>query len=99
MPGAPDAGEVHQARLGRRLLEPLEAATIDLRSTTTKLRDAIWTKYWISNAKHTVKIGVVGTSGRPTITTDGLAYLKGRSVHDRAREVGGSDGRRPPVVF
>ncbi|MEQ4204035.1 peptidoglycan recognition protein [Actinopolymorpha sp. B9G3] len=57
-------------------LDGTKVATIDLKSTTTKYRNAIWTKYWTSNAKHTVKIVVVGTSGRPTITTDGLAYLK-----------------------
>ena len=53
-----------------------KAATVDLKSATTKYRDAIWTKTWSTSAKHTVKIVVVGTSGRPTITTDGLIYLK-----------------------
>jgi uncharacterized protein with LGFP repeats len=53
-----------------------KAATVDLKSSTTKYRDAIWTKTWSSSAKHTVKIVVVGTSGRPTVTTDGLVYLK-----------------------
>lgn len=53
-----------------------KAATVDLESSTSKYRDAIWTKNWSSSAKHTVKIVVVGTSGRPTITTDGLVYLK-----------------------
>ena len=53
-----------------------KAATVDLKSATTKYRDAIWTKTWSTSAKHTVKIVVVGTSGRPTITTDGLVYLK-----------------------
>jgi uncharacterized protein with LGFP repeats len=53
-----------------------KVATVDLKSTTTKYRQAIWTKSWSSSAKHTVKIVVVGTSGRPTVTTDGLLYLK-----------------------
>ncbi|MFF2846768.1 N-acetylmuramoyl-L-alanine amidase [Streptomyces sp. NPDC058001] len=53
-----------------------KVATVDLKSSTTKYRDAIWTKKWTSSAKHTVKIVVVGTSGRPTVTTDGLVYLK-----------------------
>ncbi|WP_086724079.1 N-acetylmuramoyl-L-alanine amidase [Streptomyces sp. NRRL B-24085] len=53
-----------------------KVATVDLKSSTTKYRDAIWTKSWSSTAKHTVKIVVVGTSGRPTITTDGLVYIK-----------------------
>ncbi|WP_181446858.1 peptidoglycan recognition protein family protein [Streptomyces sp. NTH33] len=53
-----------------------KAATVDLKSATTLYRQAIWTKTWSSSAKHTVKIVVVGTSGRPTVTTDGLVYLK-----------------------
>jgi uncharacterized protein with LGFP repeats len=53
-----------------------KVATVDLKSSTTAYRNAIWTKSWTSSAKHTVKIVVVGTSGRPTVTTDGLVYLK-----------------------
>ncbi|MGW2509381.1 N-acetylmuramoyl-L-alanine amidase [Streptomyces scopuliridis] len=53
-----------------------KAATVDLKSSTTKYRDAIWTKTWSTSAKHTIKIVVVGTSGRPTITTDAIVYLK-----------------------
>ncbi|MEV0961861.1 N-acetylmuramoyl-L-alanine amidase [Streptomyces sp. NPDC049910] len=57
-------------------VDGVKAATVDLKSSTTKYRDAIWTKTWSTSAKHTVKIVVVGTSGRPTVTTDGLVYLK-----------------------
>ncbi|MEU2431073.1 N-acetylmuramoyl-L-alanine amidase [Streptomyces sp. NPDC007861] len=57
-------------------VDGVKAATLDLRSSTTKYRDAIWTRTWSTSAKHTVKIVVVGTSGRPTVTTDGLVYLK-----------------------
>ncbi|MEU0161527.1 N-acetylmuramoyl-L-alanine amidase [Streptomyces sp. NPDC006261] len=53
-----------------------KVATVDLKSSTTKYRDAIWTRSWSTSAKHTVKIVVVGTTGRPTLTTDGLVYLK-----------------------
>ncbi|MFD7767717.1 N-acetylmuramoyl-L-alanine amidase [Streptomyces sp. NPDC059787] len=53
-----------------------KTATVDLKSSTTKYRDAIWTKTWSGSAKHTIKIVVVGTSGRPAITTDGVVYLK-----------------------
>ncbi|MFP8944535.1 peptidoglycan recognition protein [Streptomyces fenghuangensis] len=53
-----------------------KAATVDLKSSTTKYRQAIWTRTWAGSAKHTVRIVVVGTSGRPTVTTDGLVYLK-----------------------
>ncbi len=57
-------------------VDGVKAATVDLKSSTTKYRDAIWTKTWTTSAKHTIKIVVVGTKGRPTITTDGLVYLK-----------------------
>ncbi|CAL9587365.1 hypothetical protein SUDANB15_05133 [Streptomyces sp. enrichment culture] len=53
-----------------------KAATVDLKSSTTKYRDAIWTKTWSGSAKHTIKIVVAGTSGRPAVTTDGVVYLK-----------------------
>ncbi|WP_228974811.1 N-acetylmuramoyl-L-alanine amidase [Streptomyces sp. DH12] len=57
-------------------VDGVKAATVDLKSATTKYRDAIWTKTWATSAKHTVRIVVVGTAGRPAITTDGLVYLK-----------------------
>ncbi|MFG2153186.1 peptidoglycan recognition protein family protein [[Kitasatospora] papulosa] len=53
-----------------------KVATIDLKSSTTKYRETLWTKTWSSSTKHTVKIVVVGTTGRPAITTDGLVYIK-----------------------
>ncbi|MGW4203805.1 peptidoglycan recognition protein family protein [Streptomyces sp. NPDC004726] len=49
---------------------------VDLKSATTKYRDAIWTQKWATSGKHTVKIVIVGTAKRPTVTTDGLVYLK-----------------------
>jgi hypothetical protein len=57
-------------------VDGVKAATVDLKSSTTKYRDAIWTKTWATSARHTVKIVVVGTSGRPTVTTDGLVHLR-----------------------
>ncbi|WTE35404.1 N-acetylmuramoyl-L-alanine amidase [Streptomyces sp. NBC_01618] len=57
-------------------VDGVKVSTVDLKSSTTKYRDALWTKSWTSSAKHTVKIVVVATSGRPTITTDGIVYLK-----------------------
>ncbi|MFE0085733.1 N-acetylmuramoyl-L-alanine amidase, partial [[Kitasatospora] papulosa] len=57
-------------------VDGVKTATVDLKSSTTKYRDAIWTKSWATSAKHTVKIVVVGTSGRPAVTTDGLVYVK-----------------------
>ncbi|MGW1404501.1 N-acetylmuramoyl-L-alanine amidase [Streptomyces sp. NPDC002403] len=57
-------------------VDGVKVSTVDLKSGTTKYRDALWTKSWSSSAKHTVRIVVVATSGRPTVTTDGIVYLK-----------------------
>ncbi|MFE4775405.1 peptidoglycan recognition protein [Streptomyces sp. NPDC056713] len=57
-------------------VDGVKVSTVDLKSSTTQYRQAIWTKTWSSSATHKVKIVVVGTSGRPTITTDGLVYVK-----------------------
>ncbi len=56
-------------------LDGTKLSTVDLKSATTSYRQAIWTHTWSSSAKHTLKIVVVGTSGRPTITTDGIAVV------------------------
>lgn len=53
-----------------------KVSTADLRSTTTAYRNALWTKTWTTSAKHTLKIVVRATTGRPAITTDGIVYLK-----------------------
>lgn len=53
-----------------------KVTTVDLKSSSVKYRQAIWTKTWSASAKHTVKIVVVGTKGRPAVTTDGLVHLK-----------------------
>ncbi|MEU6661964.1 N-acetylmuramoyl-L-alanine amidase [Streptomyces sp. NPDC046821] len=57
-------------------VDGVKVSTVDLKSATTQYRQAIWTKSWSTSAKHTVKIVVVGTTGRPTVTTDGLVYIK-----------------------
>ncbi|MCB5164875.1 N-acetylmuramoyl-L-alanine amidase [Streptomyces bambusae] len=57
-------------------VDGVKAATVDLKSATTKYRDAIFTKSWATSGTHKLKIVVVGTAGRPTLTTDGIAYLK-----------------------
>ncbi|MGQ4360596.1 N-acetylmuramoyl-L-alanine amidase [Streptomyces sp. SAS_272] len=53
-----------------------KTATVDLKSTATAFRNALWTKSWSSAGKHTIKIVVSATSGRPAVTTDGIAYLR-----------------------
>ncbi|GAA3915710.1 N-acetylmuramoyl-L-alanine amidase [Actinoplanes auranticolor] len=53
-----------------------KVATVDLRASKNTYRQAVWAKSWTSAKKHTVKIVVVGTAGRPKVTTDGIVYLK-----------------------
>ncbi|WP_051940015.1 N-acetylmuramoyl-L-alanine amidase [Phaeacidiphilus oryzae] len=57
-------------------VDGVKLSTVDLKSASTLYRQAIWTKSWSSSGTHTLKIVVVGTSGRPTITTDGIVVLK-----------------------
>ncbi|MEU1616362.1 N-acetylmuramoyl-L-alanine amidase [Streptomyces sp. NPDC005722] len=57
-------------------VDGVKTATVDLKSSTTAYRQTIWSKTWTTSAKHTLKIVVVGTSGRPAITTDGITYVK-----------------------
>ncbi|MER7577534.1 peptidoglycan recognition protein [Streptomyces sp. NPDC126514] len=57
-------------------VDGVKTSTVDLKSSTPLYRQAIWTKTWPTSATRTVKIVVAGTSGRPTITTDGLASLR-----------------------
>jgi hypothetical protein len=57
-------------------VDGVKLSTVDLKSAGTLYRQAIWTKSWGSSGTHTLKTVVVGTSGRPTITTDGIVVLK-----------------------
>ncbi|HZE29995.1 MAG TPA: N-acetylmuramoyl-L-alanine amidase [Actinoallomurus sp.] len=51
------------------------AATIDTRTSSSLYRQVQWTRTWSTSTRHTIKIKVAGTSGRPTIAIDGLAYI------------------------
>jgi hypothetical protein len=57
-------------------VDGVKTALVDTRASSTAYRNIVWTKTWTTSAKHTVKIVVAGTSGRPTIATDGIAYVK-----------------------
>ncbi|MEU4623667.1 N-acetylmuramoyl-L-alanine amidase [Actinoplanes sp. NPDC023801] len=56
-------------------LDGRKVATIDTRSGATKYRQALWVSA-TSVKKHTVVVVVAGTSGRPTVVSDGLAYIR-----------------------
>lgn len=52
------------------------AGIVDLRSPDAVYRRAVWTRSWSSSDRHTVKIVVEGTAGRPGVISDGLVYLR-----------------------
>jgi hypothetical protein len=51
------------------------AATVDTRASSSLYRQIQWTRTWSTSARHTIKVKVAATSGRPTIALDGLAYI------------------------
>jgi hypothetical protein len=57
-------------------LDGVKTAFVDTKGSSTAYRQILWTKTWSTSAKHTIKIVVAGTSGRPTVVTDGIAYIK-----------------------
>jgi len=57
-------------------LDGTKVTTVDLRSTTTAYRQVLWGRNGLANTTHTLRIVVVGTAGRPTVTTDGITVLR-----------------------
>jgi hypothetical protein len=56
-------------------VDGLYAATVDTRASAGLYRQVQWTRTWSTSTRHTIKIKVAGTSGRPTIALGGLAYM------------------------
>ncbi|HEU5160066.1 MAG TPA: peptidoglycan recognition protein [Streptosporangiaceae bacterium] len=57
-------------------VDGVKAATVDTYAATTSYRQIVWTKTWSTAAKHTVKLVVLGTAGRPYVVTDGIVFVK-----------------------
>lgn len=55
-------------------LDGKKVATIDTKSSKTLYRQALFVRS-LTAKKHTLAVVVVGTNGRPTVVSDGLAYL------------------------
>jgi hypothetical protein len=51
-------------------------ATVDLYRSSTQYRAVAWEKTWSTSATRTVKVVVVGTSGRPRVDLDAFVVLK-----------------------
>ncbi|HEX2809293.1 MAG TPA: hypothetical protein VHN80_24270, partial [Kineosporiaceae bacterium] len=56
-------------------LDGVKVATVDLKAATTAYRQAVWTRNGLTAKKHTLAVVVAGTAHRPTVTTDGIAFL------------------------
>ncbi|MDQ1294190.1 MAG: hypothetical protein QG608_2073 [Actinomycetota bacterium] len=52
-----------------------KAGTVNLYSASNQYRQIVWTKT-VASGKHTIKMVVDGTSGRPNVHADGLAVLQ-----------------------
>ena len=50
--------------------------TIDLYAPTTHTRVIGWQKTWSTSATRTIKVVVLGTSGRPRVDVDAFVVLK-----------------------
>jgi subtilisin family serine protease len=57
-------------------IDGVQVATVDTYYKSTQARRVVWWKTWSSSASHTVTIRVSGTSGRPTVSLDGLIVTK-----------------------
>ena len=55
-------------------LDGKKVATLDLKAATA-FRQAVWTAGALSSGSHTLKVVALGTKGRPTVYSDGIAVL------------------------
>ncbi|WP_225992640.1 peptidoglycan recognition protein family protein [Actinomadura montaniterrae] len=53
-----------------------KVGTLDTRASKLAYRQLIWTRSWSASGKHTIKVVVAGTSGRPIVCIDGIAYMR-----------------------
>ena len=61
----------------RIILDGRLVATVDTYRATFKARDVIWARA-LQDGRHTLRIQVLGTAGRPTVAVDGLYVLRER---------------------
>jgi hypothetical protein len=52
------------------------ASTVDTYAATTAYGVQVWSKTWTTSGPHTIKLVVVGTSGRPRVDLDALGLLQ-----------------------
>ncbi|HEX2807779.1 MAG TPA: peptidoglycan recognition protein, partial [Kineosporiaceae bacterium] len=59
-------------------LDGVNAGTVDLASAHTSFRQSVWTRSGLPAKRHTVTVVIVATKTRPTVITDGIAYLSAK---------------------
>jgi hypothetical protein len=57
------------------LIDGVVVATVDLRATSTQSRRIVFARSWASSGRHTIRIKVLGTSGRPRVNLDCFVVL------------------------
>ncbi|GAB2574519.1 hypothetical protein Aab01nite_15560 [Paractinoplanes abujensis] len=56
-------------------VDGVKVATVDTRAAKTTHRQTLWVRS-LTRKAHTVSVVVAGTSGRPTVISDGLTYVR-----------------------
>ncbi|WP_160573957.1 N-acetylmuramoyl-L-alanine amidase [Actinomadura physcomitrii] len=57
-------------------VDGVKAGTLDTRASKLAYRQLVWTRAWKTSGKHTIKVVVAGTSGRPIVCIDGITYIR-----------------------
>lgn len=60
----------------RIYVDGVAMSTVDTARSPSQVRSVLWTKAWSSAGTHTVKVVVLGTSGRPRVDLDALVVLR-----------------------
>jgi hypothetical protein len=56
-------------------LDGVKQGTVDLKGGYTSYRQSVFTRSALSSGRHTLRVVVVGTAGRPTVITDGIVSV------------------------
>jgi hypothetical protein len=58
------------------LIDGVNVATVDLRSSSTLHRRVVFSRTFSASGTHTIELRVQGTSGRPTVSLDGFVVTR-----------------------
>jgi hypothetical protein len=66
----PDQGKA------RVVVDGVTVATVDLKASTVGLARSVFRKSWTSSGTHTLRVEVLGTTGRPRVDVDGFVAIR-----------------------